>query len=115
MRSVQGTTQLYHFACHGNFDLTDPNESKLRLVDGFLSPSQLVGDRQSGLRRAKPLVFLNACHSGERGHGLTRLGGWAERFIDAGASAFIGSLWEINDEMAARFSLEFYHRILGLK
>lgn len=109
-----GTTQLYHFACHGNFDLSDPNESKLRLADGFLSPSRLVGDRQSGLRRAKPLVFLNACHSGERGHGLTRLGGWAERFIDAGASVFIGSLWEINDEMAARFAVEFYGIILGL-
>jgi len=110
-----GSTQLYHFACHGNFDLTDPNESKLKLGDGFLSPSQLVGDRQSGLRRAKPLVFLNACHSGERGHGLTRLGGWAERFIAAGASAFIGSLWEINDEMAAQFSLEFYDRLLGVE
>ena len=110
-----GTTQLYHFACHGNFDLTDPNESKLRLADGFLSPNQIVGDRQSGLRRAKPLVFLNACHSGELGRGLTRLGGWAERLIDAGASAFVGSLWEINDEMAAQFALEFYDRILGLK
>ena len=109
-----GQTQLYHFACHGNFDLTDPNESKLKLADGFLTPSQLTGDRKSGLLRARPLVFVNACHAGERGFGLTRLGGWAERFIAAGASAFIGSLWEINDELAARFAVEFYNRFFGL-
>ncbi len=109
-----GQTQLYHFACHGNFDLTDPNESRLKLADGFLLPSQLTGDRKSGLLRSRPVVFVNACHSGGRGFGLTRLGGWAERFVGAGASAFIGSLWEINDVLAARFASEFYNRIFGL-
>ncbi len=109
-----GQTQLYHFACHGNFDVTDPNESKLKLADGFLTPSQLTGDRKSSLLRVRPLVFVNACHAGERGFTLTRLGGWAERFIAAGASAFIGSLWEINDELAARFAVEFYNRLFGL-
>jgi CHAT domain-containing protein len=109
-----GQTQLYHFACHGNFDLTDPNESKLKLADGFLMPSQLTDDRKSGLLRARPVVFVNACHAGERGFGLTRLGGWAERFIAAGASAFVGSLWEINDVLAARFAVEFYNRLFGV-
>lgn len=109
-----GETQLFHLACHGNFDLTDPNESKLKLADGFLTPSQLTGDRKSGLLRARPLVFVNACHAGARGFGLTRLGGWTERFIAAGASVFIGSLWEINDELAARFAVEFYNRFFGL-
>ena len=109
-----GQTQLYHFACHGNFILADPNDSKLELADGFLTPAQLTGDRKSGLLRSRPLVFVNACHAGERGFGLTRLGGWAERFIAAGASAFIGSLWEINDVLAARFAAEFYNRVFGL-
>ena len=109
-----GQTQLYHFACHGNFILSDPNDSKLELADGFLTPAQLTGDRKSGLLRSRPLVFVNACHAGERGFGLTRLGGWAERFIAAGASAFIGSLWEINDVLAARFAVEFYNRFFGV-
>jgi hypothetical protein len=109
-----GQTQLYHFACHGHFDLADPNESRLKLADGFLMPSQLADDRKSGLLRARPLVFVNACHAGERGFGLTRLGGWADRFIAAGASAFIGSLWEIDDALAARFAVEFYNRFFGL-
>lgn len=109
-----GQTQLYHFACHGNFDLSDPNDSRLLLAGGHLTPADLGGERKSGLLRSRPLVFVNACHSGERGLGLTRLGGWTERFIAAGASAFIGSLWEINDALAARFAAEFYDRLLGL-
>lgn len=109
-----GNVQLIHFACHGNFDLSDPNDSKLKLDDGFLRAGQIVGDKLSGLRRAKPIVFINACHAGERGFGLVRLGGWAERFINAGASVFIGSLWEINDQLASRFAIEFYSRLFGL-
>jgi hypothetical protein len=109
-----GQTQLYHFACHGNFDLSDPNDSRLILAGGHLTPADLGGERKSGLLRSRPLVFVNACHTGERGFGLTRLGGWTERFIAAGASAFIGSLWEINDALAARFAAEFYDRLLGL-
>ena len=74
----------------------------------------VTADRKSGLLRARPLIFVNACHAGERGFGLTRLGGWAERFIAAGASTFVGSLWEINDDLAARFAVEFYNRFFGL-
>ncbi len=109
-----GQTQLVHFACHCSFDLTDASNSRLKLTDGFLTPLHLNGDRKAGLLRARPLIFINACHAGERGFGLTRLGGWVESFIAAGASAFIGALWVINDVLAARFAQEFYNRILGL-
>ncbi|MGQ9839665.1 MAG: CHAT domain-containing protein [Anaerolineae bacterium] len=112
-RFRQGDTEHYHFACHGNFNTDDPNESKLKLADGFLRPSQLIGPKQAGLRRSRPLVFLNACHSGRVGAGLTHLGGWAQKMVDSGASAFIGSLWEINDQLAARFAREFYDRFFG--
>ena len=110
----KGDVGLYHFACHGNLDRTDPNESKLKLKDGSLRASQLVGDKQTGLRKARPVVFLNACHTGALGYGLTRLGGWAQGFVKSGASAFIGTLWEVNDELAADFAIEFYDRFLGL-
>ncbi len=59
-------------------------------------------------------MFLNACHAGRVGAGLTYLGGWAQAFYDAGVSAFIGSLWEINDALAAQFALAFYDRLWGL-
>ena len=109
-----GRTELFHFACHGNFNTEDPDESKLKLSGGFLRPSQLTGARLAGLLRARPLMFLNTCHSGRAGTGLTRIGGWAQRFVEAGASAFIGSLWEIDDRLAARFAKEFYDRLFGL-
>ncbi len=113
-RFEAGDTQLFHFACHGNFASDDPNESALKLQGDFLRPSQIIGAQVAGLRRAKPLVFLNACQSGETGFALTQLGGWAQRFLDAGASAFIGSLWEINDQLAAQFAREFYNRLWGI-
>ncbi len=109
-----GETQLFHFACHGNFSATSPDDSKLKLADDNLTPGSLSGRRGGGLRRAKPLVFLNACHSGRVGAGLTYLGGWAQAFYEAGVSAFIGSLWEINDVLAAQFAQSFYDRLWGL-
>ena len=39
-------TQLFHFACHGNFDATNPDNSMIKLEGGFLNPSQI------GVRRA---------------------------------------------------------------
>jgi CHAT domain-containing protein len=108
-----GDASLYHFICHGNFDTSDPNESRLTLKDGSLRASQITGEKRTGLRKAKPVVFLNACHTGQLGLGLTRLGGWAKRFLEAGASAFIGTLWEVNDQLAADFAIEFYNRLFG--
>lgn len=109
----EGAADLYHFVCHGNFDRTDPKESKLRLMDGYLSPADIVDEPRLGLQRARPIIFLNACHSGEAGYGLIRLDGWAHRFVRAGARAFIGTLWEVHDELATRFAIEFYIRLLG--
>ena len=40
---------------------------------------------------------------------MTGLGGWTERMVgDIGVSAFVGSLWEVNDGLAAEFAIEFY-------
>lgn len=107
----RGDANLYHFVCHGNFDNSDPNESRLTLKDGSLRASQITGEKRTGLSKAKPVVFLNACHTGQLGFSLTRLGGWAKRFVEAGASAFIGTLWEVNDQLAADFAIEFYNRL----
>lgn len=108
------STQLLHFACHGNFDATNPDNSKVKLADGYFSPAQLDARMRAGLAAARPLVFLNACHSGEIGFALTGLGGWAATLIGWGASAFIGSLWEINGKLAAQFAREFYDRLWGI-
>jgi hypothetical protein len=111
MRS--GEIKLLHLAAHGNFRVDNVNESPLLLEnDEPLRPSELAGARVAGLRRERPLVFLNACHSGQIDFGLTGLGGWAEKLVgDIGVSAFIGSLWEVNDRLAADFAISFYDHL----
>lgn len=111
----QGSVNLYHFICHGNFHSTMPGESYLKLADGELSVNKITGAEKKALTKSKPLIFINACHSGEIGVGLTRVEGWSQRFMDHGASAFIGTLWNVNSFLAARFAIEFYERFLGLK
>lgn len=109
----EGDIQWFHFACHGDFDYTRPDESALQLSGEPLTPSQIVGPYRTGVAASRPLVFLNACHTAEAGFSLTRMGGWAERFVRAGASAFIGSLWEVNDGLAAQFAIHFYNELLA--
>lgn len=108
-----GQTHLFHFACHGNFDAANANESKLKLGTEFLMPRDIKA-LGPFVRKSKPVVFLNACHSGRVGIGLTQIGGWAQTFLDGEASAFIGALWEANDVLAAQFAQEFYNRLWGL-
>jgi hypothetical protein len=109
-----GGVQLLHFAAHGRFDAQNANLSPLSMEDGALTPFDLVGERASGLRRDKPLVFLNACHTARLAFALTGLGGWAERFVgDLNVSAFVGTLWEVNDLLAAEFAIAFYDRLLA--
>ena len=108
-----GGVQLLHFAAHGRFDARNADLSPLTLDDGRLTPLDLAGERGAGLRRERPLVFLNACHTARLAFALTGLGGWAERLIgDLGVSAFVGTLWEVNDLLAAEFAIAFYDRLL---
>lgn len=105
-------TQVFHFACHGDFVYDNPEESVLVLADREeFAPSEVSGPVRAGVTKSKPLIFLNACHSGQIGFALTGLGGWAERFVHAGASAFVGTLWEVNDALAAEFAVDFYRRL----
>lgn len=109
----QRDVQWFHFACHGDFDPLRSDESVLVLNGEPFTPNQIVGPMIEGVAASRPLVFLNACHTGETGFSLTRMGGWAARFVRAGASAFIGSLWEVNDVLAAEFAIKFYDEMLA--
>ena len=104
-----GEFQLLHFATHGSFDAANADQSELTLADGSLTPADLMGSDLRGIRMQRPLVFLNACHSGQVALSLTGLGGWADKFFrEARASAFVGTLWEVSDELAAEFAASFY-------
>jgi uncharacterized protein YjbI with pentapeptide repeats len=99
---------ILHFACHGMFDSTLPNDSAIHLSDGVLRPSDLL----LNFSNLRPIVFINACHGGRVGFSFTKIGGWAEKFVKARVGVFIGAMWEVNDELACQFAQIFYTALL---
>lgn len=107
----QDEFSVLHFACHGQFDATLPDNSAIILSDGPLRPSDIRA--RFGGRRPRPLIFINACHGGRTAFSFTGLGGWADRFVkDARVGAFIGAMWEVNDALALQFARRFYQALL---
>jgi|GEM_PF-5058102 len=102
--------ELLHFSTHGRVNSQKINSSSILLEDGAeLRADDLVGEAVFGLRKRRPLVFLNTCHGARMGFSLAGLGGWASQMIiQARAGVFIGALWEVNDTLAADFALAFY-------
>lgn len=101
-----------HFAGHAAHR-SDPGRSCIFLeANEALTPEDLSGE-VANLGRTWPLVFLNACQAGRSGFSLTDLGGWAPVLLRAGAAAFLGPLWEVDDAGARIFSRAFYERLLA--
>jgi hypothetical protein len=107
-----GGFQGVHFACHGEYDRQNPDQSIVLLEAGQrFRPNDIAG-KKCTFGRDEPLVFLNACETGRAGLSLTGLGGWAKAFIAAGAGGFVGSTWQAHDESAYRFAVAFYRQLL---
>jgi hypothetical protein len=105
---TEGHADGWHFIAHGR---THPRGSHLSTIEleaqEQLTPEVLSGKgRQMG--KAEPLVFLNACSSGQTDLSLIGLGGWAPKLLDIGAGAFIGTLWPIRDHRGTAFARAFY-------
>ena len=107
-----GNFGLLHFACH---NLYNPTEGSSITLDKLqFTPMQMttaVIDQM--LDRSKPTVFINACRSASLTATYNRLDGWATKFLEAGAAAFIGSLWAVSDETAREFARELYRKLLA--
>jgi CHAT domain-containing protein len=52
--------------------------------------------------------FFNACDVGQAKHSGNFIDGWAPAVLGAGASGYIGALFPVNDQIAAKFSVLFY-------
>lgn len=110
---AQGDVQLLHFATHANFVGENADRSPIHLEMGeTITPVDLSRPATVGIRRERPVVFLNACHGGRLEFTLTGMGGWAERMVkQAAATAFVGAYWEINDRLASLFARTFYDEL----
>ena len=104
---------LLHFACHNTFSPGEPLSSYIAMNGSSFSPDMLSGIGKKTLESLSPLVFMNACRTAGSAPTYTQLSGWANAFLDFGAAAFIGSLWEIRDSSAAEFAEGVYNSLLA--
>ncbi|MHA1650014.1 MAG: CHAT domain-containing protein [Candidatus Helarchaeota archaeon] len=99
---------LIHLTCHGKFEEADPMESALLLSDDILTAKEIDQLEISNW----PLIFANACSTGAISKKVVGIGGIARSFLEAGAIAFLGPLFEIPDDIAVEFTKEFYNNLL---
>ncbi|GIH23461.1 CHAT domain-containing protein [Acrocarpospora phusangensis] len=103
-----------HFACHGESHPTDPSRSRLLLRDHAEEPLTVASLASLRLDHAQ-LAYLSACRTAFTG---------AARLLDeaihlssacqlAGFPHVVGSLWEIDDDVAVRVAEAFYAGIVA--
>ncbi|HWE88283.1 MAG TPA: CHAT domain-containing protein [Pseudonocardiaceae bacterium] len=97
-----------HFACHASSDPADPSASHLLLHDGPLSLREIS---QLHLDHAE-LAYLSACATARGGMGVADEAiHIASAFQLAGYAQAVGTMWEIEDRVAARVAAEFHREL----
>lgn len=106
-----GHVGLLHFACHNAFTGTG---SCVTMADGPFDPIDLASAAQlRTLRHHRPLVFFNACRSAGEIDWFGESLGWAPQFLNAGAGAFVGTLWPVRSRSALQFAEVFYDQFIA--
>ena len=106
----QGGFGLLHFACHNSYSPAGGSSISLGSRPFTVTNMQTARINHS-LLSSTPLIFLNACRTAGLAATYNGLDGWAEAFMQAGAGAFVGSLWAVTDGAAREFAQEFYHQL----
>lgn len=105
-------SSLIHFSGHANSDASTSYGALLLAADG--SDSGVVGSSDISRLRLdrQPLVVLAACGT-FRGSALHVAGmsSLSRAFLDAGARAVVGTLWEIDDDVSAPLFLRLHQRL----
>ncbi|MDC5697740.1 CHAT domain-containing protein [Intrasporangium calvum] len=118
-----GRFDLLHFSGHGAADVEDILGARI-LLQGrkrgrtvepqFLSATEVSENaRWVPAHEAGPIVVLNACQTGREGILLTTAGGFADAFLDAGASAFVSCLWSVHQQPSRTFVETLYDELLA--
>ena len=107
---ADGKFGLLHFACHNTYHPVGGSSIKLGNVQ-FTPGLMTTAAINKVLVDSAPTIFMNACRSAGLAATYNRLDGWANKFLEAGAAAFIGSLWAVTDRGACEFAKEFYSQL----
>ena len=93
-------------ACHGLFRSDNPHFSALKLVDGWLTTTDVAQ-----LSLAGTFVALSACESGRSEVlGGDEIIGLIRAFLGAGAAGLAVSQWLVEDETTAELMTTLYER-----
>jgi hypothetical protein len=98
-----------HFACHGYQNLKDPSRAGLRLSDGLLTLADLSATDRHG-----EFVYLAACNTATGGVDLPdEVITLTAAMHYAGFRHVIGTLWSVDDTVAADVTEAFYRKAGG--
>jgi hypothetical protein len=98
--------ELLHFIGHCREDASMPY---LELVDGQLRMREIGALRsERAFGAAAPVVVINGCGTIRPVQALFGADSFPSRFLKAKASAFIGTLWPVEESIAHEFSSVFY-------
>lgn len=106
---------IWHFACHGEFDLNVPLRSSLGPLKGeWLTLEELFDARGLGNPQ---LVVLSACSTGlyDARELPSEFIGLPNAFLQLGAAAVVATLWPVADVTTALLVGRFYEAYLGGK
>jgi CHAT domain-containing protein/tetratricopeptide (TPR) repeat protein len=121
LRGALGRHGMVHVATHGVMNARNPMFSRIELSRGATGGSaddgRLEVHEVVRLRVSSPLVFLSGCETAigmagathwSRGEDYATL---AQAFLYAGTRDVIATLWQIEDDGAARFAGRFYRHL----
>lgn len=102
---------IVHFAGHASSEQRQGGGFTYNLILNDVSMDLTTLYGIPGLNVRHTLFFFNACHSAEANQYANYVDGWAPMLLDAGASGYIGGLWDVYDDAAADFSRLFYQSL----
>lgn len=112
LRSLAGTANVIHLACHGVFNADKPLSSALLLAPDRASDGRLTVNEIFDFTISPALVTLSACQSGvSRVRAGDELMGLPRAFIYAGTPSVVASLWNVNDRATALLMTAFYRNL----
>jgi len=108
---------IVHYAGHAEYSCDDPQNSSWLLDKGRLTRSDIVEMANSG--KMPYIIFSNACKSGlsetsdvHRSSSFI-VYGLANVFLTSWAKHYIGTLWDVEDQISKSASITFYKELVA--
>lgn len=100
---TSGNYDVIHYTGHAQFsNVLSEEPSFLQLHDNNLTSNEIM--RLKFNKSCRPIIFANGCSTSATKFVGDKTVGLATAFIIAGALAYIGTMWPVQDNYAAKFA-----------